>query len=53
MCEALADHEGNVSIGGRLITKFFFAHDTVVNAEEEYCSPRETEIMYITYRVET
>ena len=35
MCEALDDHEGSVSIGGRLITKFRFADDIVVNAEEE------------------
>ena len=35
MCEALDDHEGSVSIGGRLITNFRFADDTVVNAEEE------------------
>ena len=35
MCEALDDHEGRVSIGGRLITNFRFADDSVVNAEEE------------------
>ena len=37
MCEALDDHEGSVSIGGRLITctNFRFADDNVVNAEEE------------------
>ena len=35
MCEALDDHEGSVSIGGRLITNFHFADDIVVNAEEE------------------
>ena len=35
MCEALDDHEGSVSIGGRLITSFRFAGDIVVNAEEE------------------
>ena len=35
MCEALADHEGSVSIGGRLITNFRFADDIVTNAEEE------------------
>ena len=35
MCEALDDHEGSISIGGRLITKFCFADDIVVNAEEE------------------
>ena len=29
------DHEGSVSIGGRLITNFRFADDIVVNAEEE------------------
>ena len=35
MCEALDDHEGSVSIGGRLITNFRFADGIVVNAEEE------------------
>ena len=35
MCEALDDHEGSVSIGGRIITNFRFADDIVVNAEEE------------------
>ena len=35
MCEALDDHEGSVSIGGRLITNFRFADDIVVNADEE------------------
>ena len=35
MCETLDDHEGSVSIGGRLITNFRFAFDIVVNAEEE------------------
>ena len=35
MCKAFEDHEGSVSIGGRLITNFRFADDTVVNAEEE------------------
>ena len=35
MCEALDDHEGSVSIGGRLFTNFRFADDIVVNAEEE------------------
>ena len=35
MCEALDDHEGSVSIGGRLITNFRFADDIGVNAEEE------------------
>ena len=35
MCEAFDDHEGIVSIGGRLITNFRFADDIVVNAEEE------------------
>ena len=34
MCEALNDHEGSVSIGGRLITNFRVADD-IVNAEEE------------------
>ena len=35
MCEALDDHEGSVSIRGRLITNFYFAEDIVVNVEEE------------------
>ena len=35
MCEALDDHEGSVSIRGRLITNFRFADDIVVNAEED------------------
>ena len=35
MCEELDDHQGNVSIEGRLITNFRFADDIVVNAEEE------------------
>ena len=35
MCEALDDHEGSVSIGGRLITNFRFADDIVINAEDE------------------
>ena len=35
MCEALDDHEGSVSIGGRLITNFRFADDIVVNAEQK------------------
>ena len=35
MCEALDDHEGSVSIGGRLIINFRFTDDIVVNAEEE------------------
>ena len=35
MCKALDDHEGSLSIGGRLITKFRFADDIVVNVEEE------------------
>ena len=35
MCEALDDHEGSISIGGRLITNFRFADDIVVNADEE------------------
>ena len=35
MCEALDDHEGSVSIGGRLITNFRFADDIVVNTGEE------------------
>ena len=35
MCEALDDHEGSVSIGGRRITNFHFAADIVVNEEEE------------------
>ena len=35
MCEALDDHGGSVSIGGRRITNFCFADDIIVNAEEE------------------
>ena len=35
ICEALDDHDGRVSIGGRLITNFRFADVIVVNAEEE------------------
>ena len=35
ICEALDDHEGSVSIEGRLITNFRFADDIVVTAEEE------------------
>ena len=35
MCEALDDYEGSVIIGGWLITKFGFADDIVVHAEEE------------------
>ena len=35
MCATLDDHEGSVSIGGRLITKFRFTNDIVLNAEEE------------------
>ena len=35
MCEALDDHEGSVSIRGRLSTNLGFADDVVVNAEEE------------------
>ena len=35
VCEALDDHEGSVSIGGRLSTNFRFADDIVINAEEE------------------
>ena len=35
MCEALDDHEGSISIGGRLITNFRFADENVVNAEGE------------------
>ena len=35
MCEALDDHEGSFSIGGRLIANFRFADDIVVNEEEE------------------
>ena len=35
MCEALDDHEGSISIEGRLITNFRFADDIVVNTEEE------------------
>ena len=35
ICEALDEHEGSVSIRGRVITGFRFADDIVVNAEEE------------------
>ena len=35
ICEALDDQEGNVSMGGQLITNFSFAGDIVVNAEAE------------------
>ena len=35
MCKTLDDHEGSVSIGGRLITNFLVADDIVVNAEVE------------------
>ena len=35
MYEALDDHEGSVSIGGRLITNFRFADAIVINVEEE------------------
>ena len=35
MYEALDDHEGSVSIGGRLITNFRFADNIVVSKEEE------------------
>ena len=35
MWEALDNHEGSISIGGRFITNFRFADDIVVNAEEE------------------
>ena len=35
MCEPLDDHQGSISMGGRLITNFCFADDIVVNAEEE------------------
>ena len=35
MCEALDDHEGSISIGGRLIINFRFADYIVVNAEEK------------------
>ena len=35
MCEAMVDRESSVSIGGRLTTKFRFADDIVVSAEEE------------------
>ena len=35
MYEALDDHKGSISIGGRLITNFRFANDIVVNTEEE------------------
>ena len=35
MCEGLDEHEGSVSIGGRLITNFRFADGIIVNVEEE------------------
>ena len=35
MVEALDDHEGSVSIGGRLITNFRFADDIVEKAERK------------------
>ena len=35
MCEALDNHEGSVSIEGRLISNFRFADDIVGNVEEE------------------
>ena len=35
MCEALDDHDGSVSISGRLITIFRLADDILVNAKEE------------------
>ena len=35
MGKALDEHEGSVSIGGRLVTNFRFADDIVVNAEVE------------------
>ena len=35
ICEALDNHEGSVSIGGRLITIFRFADDIVGNTEQE------------------
>ena len=35
MCETFDDHEGSVSIGGRLITNFRFVDDIVVHAEEK------------------
>ena len=31
MCDSLNDHEGSISIGGRLITNFHFADDIVVH----------------------
>ena len=34
-CEALDDHKGSVSIGGRLNTNFCFTDDIVVNAERK------------------
>ena len=35
MREVLDDHEGSISTGGRFITNFCFADDTVVYSEEE------------------
>ena len=41
MCEALVDHEGCVSIGGKLIINFRFGDYGVVNVEEE----EETDVL--------
>ena len=35
MTDALEDHEGTVSIGGRTITNFRFADDSLAGEEEE------------------
>ena len=35
MSDALADHKGSVSIGGRILINLRFADDIVVNAEEK------------------
>ena len=35
ICETLDDHEDSVNIGGRLITNFRFADDSVANTEEK------------------
>ena len=48
MCEALDDHEGSVSIGGRLITSFRFADGIVVNADEV-----EADSRYYHHKMET
>ena len=56
MRHSLDDHEGCVSIGGRLITNFRFAFDIVVNAEEEEEADVLVDRLYTTttrYKMET